>query len=213
MNHPLIALALTLGAALPPSPTRSSAPTCFCRAGRHLSSEVGLKYTYTGYCGNDAHMYAKDESCADYQSYRRLKNVALWESADGAFPGLHLLRPAGGRAEESQARIHRRPETRQADPSPAATPKASSSPTAPRRNAGRRATAPAPPTRLHARRTATDAAQARQACHLALCTYTVHVRHYRLEHPWQRQSNASWCRPRPRTRRPSLRANTRSLHL
>ena len=48
-------------------------------------SEVELKYTYTGYCGNDARMYAKDENCADYQSYRRLKNVALWESADGAF--------------------------------------------------------------------------------------------------------------------------------
>ena len=69
MNHPLIALALTLGAALPaladtlvcPDPA-SAVQVATC------PSEVELKYTYTGYCGNDARMYAKDENCADYQS-------------------------------------------------------------------------------------------------------------------------------------------------
>jgi hypothetical protein len=48
-------------------------------------TENELQFTYTGYCGNDARLYARDENCADFQSYRRLKNIALWESADGAF--------------------------------------------------------------------------------------------------------------------------------
>ena len=48
--------------------------------------EEELRYTFTGYCGADARLYGRDaEHCADYASYRRLKNVALWESADGAF--------------------------------------------------------------------------------------------------------------------------------
>lgn len=48
--------------------------------------EEELRYTYKGYCGADARLYGRDaDHCADYASYRRLKNVALWESADGAF--------------------------------------------------------------------------------------------------------------------------------
>ena len=49
-------------------------------------TEEELKYTFNGFCSDDARMYAKDtEVCTDYQIYRHLKNVALWESADGAF--------------------------------------------------------------------------------------------------------------------------------
>lgn len=49
-------------------------------------SEEELKYTYTGYCSDNARMYGKDkDTCATYENYRKLKNVALWESADGAF--------------------------------------------------------------------------------------------------------------------------------
>lgn len=87
MKHPLIALVLTLGAALPalaeslacPDPAAAvQVATC--------PSEEELKYTFTGYCSDNARMYARDtDTCASYQNYRKLKNVALWESKDGAF--------------------------------------------------------------------------------------------------------------------------------
>lgn len=49
-------------------------------------SEEELRYTFTGYCSDNARMYDKGaDNCSDYQVYRRVKNVALWESADGAF--------------------------------------------------------------------------------------------------------------------------------
>lgn len=49
-------------------------------------SEDELRYTFTGYCSDDRRMYARDtDVCADYANYRKLKNIALWESADGAF--------------------------------------------------------------------------------------------------------------------------------
>jgi hypothetical protein len=49
-------------------------------------SEEELKYTYTGYCGDNARLYGKEkDTCATYESYRKLKNVAMWESANGDF--------------------------------------------------------------------------------------------------------------------------------
>ncbi|WP_291990497.1 hypothetical protein [Candidatus Accumulibacter sp. ACC007] len=49
-------------------------------------SEAELKYTFNGYCSDNRRMYEQDTSvCTDYQAYRKLKNVAQWESADGAF--------------------------------------------------------------------------------------------------------------------------------
>lgn len=49
-------------------------------------SEDDLKFTFNGFCSDNNRMYAKDtDVCTDYQRYRQLKNVALWESADGAF--------------------------------------------------------------------------------------------------------------------------------
>ncbi len=51
-------------------------------------SEEELRYTYTGYCSDNARMYdAKDDVCSNFQHYRKLKNVVLWESGDGAFSG------------------------------------------------------------------------------------------------------------------------------
>jgi len=48
--------------------------------------EAELQYTFTGYCSDNRRMYEQDaEVCTDYQQYRKLKNVAHWESADGAF--------------------------------------------------------------------------------------------------------------------------------
>jgi hypothetical protein len=49
-------------------------------------SEDDLKFTFNGFCSDNSRMYAKDtDVCTDYQRYRQLKNVALWESGDGAF--------------------------------------------------------------------------------------------------------------------------------
>jgi hypothetical protein len=49
-------------------------------------AEEELRYTFNGFCGSDAQAYKGETGvCTDYQNYRRLKNVALWESADGAF--------------------------------------------------------------------------------------------------------------------------------
>ena len=49
-------------------------------------SDEELKYTFTGYCSDDAKAYkGETDVCTDFERYRQLKNVALWESADGAF--------------------------------------------------------------------------------------------------------------------------------
>lgn len=51
-------------------------------------SEEELRFTYTGYCGDNARMYNKsDDFCDDYESYRAFKNTSLWETADGRFGG------------------------------------------------------------------------------------------------------------------------------
>lgn len=52
-------------------------------------SEDELRYTYTGYCSDNARLYDKatDGPCARYENYRKLKNTALWESGDGEFNG------------------------------------------------------------------------------------------------------------------------------
>ena len=48
--------------------------------------EKELRYTFTGYCSDNSRIYKGDtDVCTDYQAYRKLKNVALWESADGNF--------------------------------------------------------------------------------------------------------------------------------
>jgi hypothetical protein len=51
-------------------------------------AEEELRHTYTGYCSDNARIYdAKDDVCVRFENYRTLKNVALWESADGLFSG------------------------------------------------------------------------------------------------------------------------------
>ena len=51
-------------------------------------SEEELQLTYTGYCSDNARMYAgNNEPCVRYEIYRKQKNVALWESRDGRFDG------------------------------------------------------------------------------------------------------------------------------
>lgn len=49
-------------------------------------AEEELKYTFVGYCSDNAKAYrGETDVCTDYKRYRKLKNVALWESADGEF--------------------------------------------------------------------------------------------------------------------------------
>ncbi|MEI8157787.1 MAG: hypothetical protein WCH60_13055 [Burkholderiales bacterium] len=49
-------------------------------------TEEDLKYTFTGFCSDDARAYrGETDVCTDFEQYRKLKNVALWESADGVF--------------------------------------------------------------------------------------------------------------------------------
>lgn len=49
-------------------------------------SEEELRYTFNGFCGDNARMYAKDtDTCDSYETYRKVKNIALWESAGGEF--------------------------------------------------------------------------------------------------------------------------------
>lgn len=51
-------------------------------------SEEELKYTFTGYCSDDNKAYrGETDVCTDFQLYRKMKNVALWESGDGVFDG------------------------------------------------------------------------------------------------------------------------------
>ena len=87
MNKLFVVLVLLLQAAFPaladtracPYPgTAVQVATC--------PSEEELKYTFNGFCSDDKRLYAKDyDTCASYANYRKLKNVALWESKDGLF--------------------------------------------------------------------------------------------------------------------------------
>lgn len=61
-------------------------------------SEEELKYTFTGYCSDDNKAYrGETDVCTDYQAYRSLKNVALWESADGLFSAYLSCGPTGAK--------------------------------------------------------------------------------------------------------------------
>lgn len=52
-------------------------------------SEEELQFTFTGYCSDNARMYKWHEEsvCTQYELYRKLKNVVLWEAKNGDFQG------------------------------------------------------------------------------------------------------------------------------
>lgn len=51
-------------------------------------SEEELKFTYNGYCSDNAKAYANQtDSCVRFEDYRLMKNTARWESKDGQFDG------------------------------------------------------------------------------------------------------------------------------
>ncbi len=45
-----------------------------------------LRHTFTGFCSDNNRAYKGDtDVCTDFERYRKLKNLALWESGDGNF--------------------------------------------------------------------------------------------------------------------------------
>ena len=48
--------------------------------------EAELRYSFNGFCSDNRRLYQDDAAlCVDYADYRKAKNVAQWESADGTF--------------------------------------------------------------------------------------------------------------------------------
>lgn len=89
MKLPLLLLLLTA-----PLTTPAAAETLACP---DLASAVQvatcpsdeeLNYTYIGFCSDNARLYGRDgDTCESFENYKRVKNIALWESADGRFSG------------------------------------------------------------------------------------------------------------------------------
>lgn len=83
----MLLLSLLAGLALPAFGVELACPD-LARAVQVAScpSDEELRYTYTGYCSDDKRSYkGETDVCTSFESYRRLKNLALWESADGNF--------------------------------------------------------------------------------------------------------------------------------
>ncbi len=109
MRLPLLALALLLA----PTFGATAADTLSCpdlstavRVGSCPSDEE-LKYTFMGYCGDNARLYGRDgDTCESFENYRKAKNTALWESADGSFSAyLSCALPETGWREARPGRI------------------------------------------------------------------------------------------------------------
>ncbi len=86
MKKNLLLLLLTLGTSAFAGSTLSCPDLATAVQVGACPSEEELRYTFTGYCSDDAKAYrGETDSCTDFALYRQMKNVALWESANGAF--------------------------------------------------------------------------------------------------------------------------------
>jgi len=87
MKLRLSVLALLCAASLPAAAASVACPDLATAVQvASCPAEEELRYTFTGYCSDNSRTYKGDaDVCTDYQLYRKLKNVALWESADGNF--------------------------------------------------------------------------------------------------------------------------------
>ena len=86
----LPSLLVTLAALIAAAPAFAETLACpDLRAARQVEScptDEQLRYTYIGFCSDNARMYdGKADACVDFAAYRKVKNIALWESVDGAF--------------------------------------------------------------------------------------------------------------------------------
>lgn len=84
------AIAVAAFAALPASAAQTFSCPSLETATQVAScpTEAELRYTYMGYCGDNARVYAGDAIiCATFENYKQHKNTALWEAAEGEFSG------------------------------------------------------------------------------------------------------------------------------
>lgn len=91
-RSPRLLLTLLLGALSVASLAQAESMSCpsLAEAVQVAScpSEEELRYTFLGFCGDNARLYGGDVvTCASFENYREAKNNALWESADGQFSG------------------------------------------------------------------------------------------------------------------------------
>lgn len=79
------------GAATASEPTAAWACPALASAAQvdACPTDEQLQAGYTGYCSDNRRLYAGDhDTCSRFETYRQLKNVALWEAgADGAWQG------------------------------------------------------------------------------------------------------------------------------
>lgn len=105
-------LALLLGAMLASAPARAESLACpdlsTATQVAACPTEEDLRYTYLGFCGDNARLYGRDVmTCATFENYREVKNTALWESADGRFDGYVTCNVAPDAVRASKAmRMH-----------------------------------------------------------------------------------------------------------
>ncbi|WP_068638066.1 hypothetical protein [Thauera butanivorans] len=92
MKFSLLLPPLLLGGALASSPAWAEPMPCPDLADAvqvaACPTDAELRYTFMGYCGDNARLYGADViTCASFDNYREVKNIAMWESADGRFSG------------------------------------------------------------------------------------------------------------------------------
>lgn len=81
-------LALLLAATVSHAQTLSCPSQEQMRQINACPTEEQMRAHFNGFCSENSNAYqGKTGPCTDYQEFRRLKNTALWESADGAFDG------------------------------------------------------------------------------------------------------------------------------
>lgn len=92
--HPVLRPFLVVGllASLLAAPAQADSHTCPALTAAvqvaACPTDQELKYTYMGFCGDNARLYGRDVlTCSTFENYKEAKNTALWESADGAFSG------------------------------------------------------------------------------------------------------------------------------
>lgn len=104
-----LVLALLAGATIASAPTRAEQPlSCPTLADAvqvaACPTEEELRYTFMGFCGDNARLYGRDVmTCVSFENYREAKNTALWESADGNFSGYLSCNVAQGTIRVSKA--------------------------------------------------------------------------------------------------------------
>lgn len=89
MKSKLALLALCYGIALPAAAADIACPDLAGAAQvAACPTDDELKYTFMGYCGDNARLYGQDAiTCTSLENYKKLKNIALWEVAGGDFQG------------------------------------------------------------------------------------------------------------------------------